>query len=496
MLTDKTTVLYLPSGVEGGLAAAPAIPRGAWLAACESAHGSHRGAPAIGTDAAAIAGLAVLGATPALPAVVLVASFVAVGLFTGLYRNRSCLETQGVAWYARVLAGSTAVFAVLLVLFPGLDSSAWRSTLDAAAVGAARDAAVIGGLLLLLRTGLWLVVASRRRAGHGLRPALVSGPAAAVEQVARRVPAFPESGLEIVAVHIPKHGPDQRSPHRGGEPPDGQSHKRALDLIDRRQVAHVLLVAAGGDRGTYDELVHRGEGSGIDYSVVVPLAALSERPFRHRLGDLGVVPLGKVNYSSRRMPGKRAFDLVVGSLLVVVLAPVLAAAALAVFLHDRGPVLYGQLRVGRGGRMFRMLKFRSMVVDADRRLAVHADDNVGSGLLFKLAHDPRVTRVGAVLRRLSLDELPQLFNVVRGDMSLVGPRPLPVSPADFDEVATKRHSVRPGITGPWQVHGGNALSYDDMVALDLAYISSWSLRADLWMLLRTVPALLVRRAPC
>ena len=133
-----------------------------------------------------------------------------------------------------------------------------------------------------------------------------------------------------------------------------------------------------------------------------------------------------------------------------------------------------------------MWKFRSMIVGADALVDEHADQNVNDGLLFKIKDDPRITPVGAVLRRLSLDELPQLFNVLRGEMSFVGPRPLPVEPDAFDDLAAKRHSVRPGITGPWQVHGGHALSYDDMVALDLSYINGWRFRHDMWLFL-TLP---------
>jgi lipopolysaccharide/colanic/teichoic acid biosynthesis glycosyltransferase len=195
------------------------------------------------------------------------------------------------------------------------------------------------------------------------------------------------------------------------------------------------------------------------------------------------------------MPGKRLFDVAASGVLLFLLLPVFAAVAAAIKLSDRGSAFYTQERVGRDGRPFKMWKFRSMVTGADQMVEEHQDANVNNGLLFKLQDDPRITPVGGWLRRLSLDELPQLCNVLRGDMSFVGPRPLPVDPGAFDEVALKRHSVRPGITGPWQVHGGHALSYEDMVSLDLAYITGWSFRHDLWLLALTLPALVVRRAP-
>ena len=192
---------------------------------------------------------------------------------------------------------------------------------------------------------------------------------------------------------------------------------------------------------------------------------------------------------------KRTTDIAIAGVLVLVLLPLLVAVALAIVLADGGPVFYRQDRVGLNGRTFRMWKFRSMVVGADELKDAHLGANVNDGLLFKLQDDPRVTPVGRVLRRLAIDELPQLFNVVTGDMSLVGPRPLPVAPNDFDAVADQRHSVRPGITGPWQVGGANTLTYAEMVALDLDYAAHRSLRRDLWLLARTLPAVATRRGP-
>jgi lipopolysaccharide/colanic/teichoic acid biosynthesis glycosyltransferase len=214
-----------------------------------------------------------------------------------------------------------------------------------------------------------------------------------------------------------------------------------------------------------------------------------------RIGDLGLVPLGRIDLAPRRMEAKRAFDILCSAILIALLAPVFAAVALAIYLKDRGPIFYKQIRVGLDNRPFTIWKFRTMVPGAELQNGEHAHDNVGSGLLFKLRDDPRVTAVGVLVRRLSLDELPQLINVLRGDMSLVGPRPLPVDPESFDVVARKRHRVRPGITGSWQVAGANALGYDDMIKLDLAYIATWSFHRDLWLLLRTIPAVLVRRSP-
>jgi lipopolysaccharide/colanic/teichoic acid biosynthesis glycosyltransferase len=169
---------------------------------------------------------------------------------------------------------------------------------------------------------------------------------------------------------------------------------------------------------------------------------------------------------------------------------------LAIKLDDGGPVLFRQRRVGRNGRTFEILKFRSMRLDAEEQIIDLRDANLTDGLLFKVRNDPRVTRVGAVIRRLSVDELPQLWNVIRGEMSLVGPRPLAVDPEDFGPMDGRRHEVLPGITGYWQVAGGNGLTYAEMIKLDMAYIQNWSLWLDVRLLLRTFGALADRSRPC
>lgn len=181
-------------------------------------------------------------------------------------------------------------------------------------------------------------------------------------------------------------------------------------------------------------------------------------------------------------------------LLIVLLLPLLIGTALAVKIGDGGPVFFRQTRVGRDGHLFRMTKFRSMVPDAERRLAEVADQNEADAVLFKMRRDPRVTRVGRFIRRLSLDELPQLFDVLRGDMSLVGPRPaLPHEVAQYSADAFRRLSVRPGITGMWQISGRSDLAYDEALRLDLWYVDHWSLVRDLKILGRTAHVVLLAR---
>jgi exopolysaccharide biosynthesis polyprenyl glycosylphosphotransferase len=191
---------------------------------------------------------------------------------------------------------------------------------------------------------------------------------------------------------------------------------------------------------------------------------------------------------------KRAIDLIVALGGLAVLLPVVAVVALAIKLDSPGPIFYGQLRAGKDGRHFRMLKFRSMQQNADSLKAELQQRNELTGPIFKIRCDPRVTRVGRFLRRYSLDELPQLVNVIRGEMSLVGPRPLPVAESEqCTGLQLGRLRALPGITGLWQVSGRTEIPFHEMVQLDLHYIRNWSLALDLEILLRTIPAVLTTK---
>jgi exopolysaccharide biosynthesis polyprenyl glycosylphosphotransferase len=191
---------------------------------------------------------------------------------------------------------------------------------------------------------------------------------------------------------------------------------------------------------------------------------------------------------------KRAFDGIVATFLLLLMSPVLITIATAVFISSRGPVLYRSIRPGIGGEPFACFKFRTMRNDADQLQADLESLNEASGAIFKIRNDPRLTTVGRFLRRYSLDELPQLFNVLSGQMSLVGPRPLPQR--DFEMLEDwhkKRYLVMPGITGLWQISGRSDLDFDDLVRLDFLYLERWSVGLDLTILLKTIPAVLLRR---
>jgi exopolysaccharide biosynthesis polyprenyl glycosylphosphotransferase len=221
------------------------------------------------------------------------------------------------------------------------------------------------------------------------------------------------------------------------------------------------------------------------------------------IGTVRLVELRGIEFTRFQDLSKRLFDLAGASALLLLTSPLFIALALIVKLTSPGPVFYVASRVGRGGRYFRFFKFRSMIVDAEARRQALAGQNEAGGHLFKISDDPRITAVGHFMRRFSLDELPQLLNVLLGDMSLVGPRPLPAGDLDPDGMsqehrawASIRSKVRPGITGLWQVRGRSDVRFQEMIRYDISYVRRWSLRLDLRILLETIPAVLGGKGAC
>jgi exopolysaccharide biosynthesis polyprenyl glycosylphosphotransferase len=230
-------------------------------------------------------------------------------------------------------------------------------------------------------------------------------------------------------------------------------------------------------------------------TVRFPISLVTDLPLAHRGSGDTLLTVAHVAEGGWELLAKRAIDASAAGMGMVLLAPVFALLALAIRLDSHGPVFFSQERVGLGKRRFRMQKFRTMGADAEVRLAEIEHLNETRGPTFKVREDPRITRVGQFLRRSSLDELPQLWNVLCGDMSLVGPRPLPLRDVEgFEEDRHRRRfSVRPGLTGLWQVSGRNELTFETWMELDLRYIDTWSLGLDLQILIRTIPAVLSGR---
>ena len=334
---------------------------------------------------------------------------------------------------------------------------------------------------LLLR---WLsrrVLHHQRRQGRCVHHVLAVGSSVEVRALITSLDRSPYAGLKVVAACISDDG-DVPVP-MVGRPED------AAQVVDSVGADTVAVAGNDGEGGAMlRRLGWSLEGRNIDLLVAPALTdvagpRLSVRPIE-------AVPLLEVDepkFSGPSRVMKDIFDRVLGTVaLVVALVPMLLIA-LAVRLTSRGPALFRHTRVGKDGREFTMWKFRTMVVDAASKRPSHV--NEADGLLFKLRNDPRVTPVGRVLRRLSLDELPQFWNVVRGDMSLVGPRPpLPEEAVAYGDDVRRRLLVKPGLTGLWQVSGRSDLPWEDYVRLDLYYVENWSVSLDLVILLRTVLA--------
>jgi exopolysaccharide biosynthesis polyprenyl glycosylphosphotransferase len=451
-----------------------------WMRIADQVHGCGRSAATLGADAGVLIGAGQLAGISRAVGVALALAMLAAFNVGRVYRPRTTLEVQGIMWYPPRIVTPLAVVTLAIVAFDGRLGISQGEAIEVALLGAAG--------LVLLRTATWIVLSAGRRSGIGLRRTVIVGSGELARLVVQKLRGYPEVGLEPAGILAPDGWADMGDGIGFGALPADLP-----EMIRHGRVSHVILVPEGNSDNGIMTCLELCDGLDAQFSMLPPLADLFLHPgLVAQVGGLPLLSLGKVARSRPALPGKRVLDAVGAGLLLLILSPLMLATAIAIKLCDRGPVFYRQSRVGQGGVLFGMLKFRSMVVDADRMLIDLRDQNITDGLLFKMRDDPRVTRVGRIIRRLSIDELPQLWNVLRGEMSLVGPRPLPVDPADFGALDGKRHSVPPGITGYWQTAGGTGLSYQEMVKLDLAYIQNWSLWLDLRLLFRTVPALVTR----
>jgi exopolysaccharide biosynthesis polyprenyl glycosylphosphotransferase len=267
-----------------------------------------------------------------------------------------------------------------------------------------------------------------------------------------------------------------------------------LDIVMQTRATGAIVATTSLDIETSNDLVRRLMEAGVHVELSSSLRDIaSQRLLVRPLGAFPVVYLEPVRRHGWRAYAKRAFDLGAAATALMLLAPLLLAIALAVKATSRGPVLFRQQRLGKDGRIFTIYKFRTMVVDAEDQLHSVAARNEADGPLFKIREDPRVTGLGRFLRHMSLDELPQLWNVVRGEMSLVGPRPaLPTEAEQWEPRLRNRLRVKPGLTGMWQVHGRADASFEAYMRLDLYYVDNWSLITDLGIIVRTIPVLLRR----
>jgi lipopolysaccharide/colanic/teichoic acid biosynthesis glycosyltransferase len=430
------------------------------------------------------------------------------GVLSSLGAYRSAVVGSGPDEMGRVVEAGLTLFAALAAVHLLLDTNL-----------SGRLVALVVGLLvlatLMVRVVADLVVRRARRHDRWRHRAVVYGAVAEASSLTQQFSHQPALGVDVVGLCV-TDVTDIPGPRPGGNGDGGENSGAAdagggngaatlpagsigafgdvaLDVMSSTG-ADMLAVAGGTSPAEVRALAWALEGTGAELLIAPAVPDLAQqRVIVEPIGGVVLLRVEECRQRRGRLLIKATIDRVIAALLLVVLAPLFVAVALAVKLTSPGPTLYRQPRIGQYGSTFEFFKFRTMVVGAEVRLDELADRNESNGPLFKVHQDPRVTDLGRFLRRMSLDELPQLWNVVRGDMSLVGPRPLPVGSDVFVGDERRRLRVKPGITGLWQVSGRSDLTWEETVALDMRYVDHWSLGLDLAIMIRTPLTVLLGR---
>ena len=381
--------------------------------------------------------------------------------------------------YSRVAAATVGLFGIATILAVMLGATPSRLFLGIASLA--------GFLLLPFGRWCWRQWLGRQRAeGNCVHRAVLVGSRDRCEHVANQIGVGGGSGYVIVGTVVDENTSDPVVPWVPVLP-----HRDPLIAANDANADTVILVGSTlyGPR-ELRELGWRMDDRGLSFVVAPSLTDIAgPRIHTRAVAGLPLIHVDRPNLSRPALFTKRMIDVVGSFFALVVLSPVFLVVMAAVKMTSPGPVFFHQRRVGINGRPFTMHKFRSMVVDAEARLDDLREQSDGNGVLFKIREDPRVTTVGAKLRKYSLDEMPQFLNVLRGEMSLVGPRPpLACEVEDYDTTAWRRMTVRPGITGLWQVSGRSDLDWQESIRLDLDYVENWSVMGDFVLLFRTVKA--------
>jgi exopolysaccharide biosynthesis polyprenyl glycosylphosphotransferase len=344
---------------------------------------------------------------------------------------------------------------------------------------------VVGGERLIVRKGLHFL---RRRGGDTTRT-IVMGANHEARTVARTLEREAWLGYKILGFvdDVAPAGEEIAGGHKVLGPTN-----ELVEVIERSRANLVLVAASAFEAPRLNQLFWELQDVNVDVQITSgTIDVLASRMVVQSVAGVPLFFVRRTGMDRTQRTIKRTMDVVVSSLLLLILSPVFLAISLWIKRDSEGGAFFKQVRVGRGGRPFVFIKFRSMVADAENKLAELQHLSEAPGLLFKLKDDPRVTRSGRLLRRYSLDELPQLWNVLKGEMSLVGPRPaLPSETEQYDDWVRNRLKVKPGMTGLWQVSGRVETTFSDYIRYDLFYIQNWSLSLDLWILWRTLRAVM------
>ncbi len=397
----------------------------------------------------------------------------------GLYEGRPSLpRTDEISRvFVAVLGGAASV--AVAGAFLDWQIGAWELVIGAVAVFAGRT--LIRGLLRSLGTELPSTNAAER--------VVVVGAGLEAKELAELIIDHPEARFTLAGVvgNLSVAERNGLADHWIG--PTG----RLIELMHQHEVTGAIVTATGFRSQQFRNITKELFGSGYDVHLTTGVSRLWEGRFDVRsLAHEPLIVMGRNDPPAWQHFAKRGLDLLGASLALLFFSPVMAAAALAIKLEDGGDVTYTAKRAGRRGELFEMYKFRSMVPNADQLKKQMEGQNERSGPLFKVSNDPRITRVGKIIRETSIDELPQLFNVLRGDMSLVGPRPaLEEEEQAFDEELRERFKVRPGITGLWQVEARSNAAFNAYRRLDLHYVENWNIGLDLRILLATAEQVIV-----
>ncbi len=400
----------------------------------------------------------------------------------GFYRSHRTLPLGEEIWAAmKVAFGGTALLALVVYGLRLEFVSRWFLVVFG-----------IVNFLFLATEKVALRLLSRwvRTRGFNFRTVLLVGTGQKAAQLADFLEAHPYWGFRVVGYLDDDNGGEIRRTNRW--PCQGKITDLEAVLI-REVVDELIFVIEKGKLGEYEQALLTAERHGVRAHVSMDIFPhVLARPILEELDGIPLLSFTTTPSNPLQLVVKRGIDLALSLVLLALTLPIQIVVALAIKLSSAGPIFFRQVRCGLNGRHFTLLKFRTMYAGAEERLHEISHLNEMSGPVFKASKDPRLTPVGRILRKLSIDELPQLFNVIRGDMSLVGPRPpLPEEVSRYEPWQRRRLSMNPGITCLWQISGRNDLDFDRWMALDLKYIDTWSPMLDLKILLKTVPAVLL-----